>query len=518
MNETILITGANIGLGKETARWTGWPCCRFATPLRLPRSRFWPACEVGFNRCGFHVMSVMTDQRPHDDAVSRGPELLPRVKSEGRPMSLLAVAWDWYSRNREAFAAAAALTGGGLLAWGALQQPAFTSRRPGTPQDPDRLPGTTEIFSRAVEQLGSDKIQICIGGIYTLERFSRDSLHDYGAVMEVLTAFVRQRARWTEPDAGAARPLPHGVPGTADRRLPHHELPADVAAALTVIIRRERADQEEEDARLDLRRTNLRQASLVRAPLQRVNLSGANLVEVNLASANLHKANLGRANLSGANLIGAKLSGANLRAASLSGANFRAADLRGATLSWADLRGTVLSGADLRGATIIEAQLRGASLQGADFDGADLSGSDLGAAQLGGANLGGANLGRVSLREAALSRSNLAEAILYQADLAGADFRAASLQGADLSWADLSRANLSWADLTAAVLYGANLSGADLRGANLSGADIRGAHLQGACLTDAVLDGAIRVSAPSSDAGGGDANRPAAQDQAGRGA
>ncbi|MDB5400462.1 MAG: hypothetical protein JWQ55_2480, partial [Rhodopila sp.] len=43
-------------------------------------------------------------------------------------MSLVAVAWDWFARNRDALTAVGALFGGGILAWGALQQPAFASR------------------------------------------------------------------------------------------------------------------------------------------------------------------------------------------------------------------------------------------------------------------------------------------------------------------------------------------------------------------------------------------------------
>ena len=55
----------------------------------------------------------------------------------------------------------------------------------------------TESFSRAIEQLASEKIEIRVGGIYTLERIAHDSLDDYRTVMETLTTF-RQRAREME--------------------------------------------------------------------------------------------------------------------------------------------------------------------------------------------------------------------------------------------------------------------------------------------------------------------------------
>jgi hypothetical protein len=64
----------------------------------------------------------------------------------------------------------------------------------------DRQRRITESFSKAPEQLGSDKIEARRGGIYTLERVSRESPGDYGTVMETLCTFVRKRARWKVPD------------------------------------------------------------------------------------------------------------------------------------------------------------------------------------------------------------------------------------------------------------------------------------------------------------------------------
>jgi hypothetical protein len=52
----------------------------------------------------------------------------------------------------------------------------------------------TERFSKSVEQLGSNDISVRIGGIYALERIAKDSPKDHWTIMEVLTAFVRQRS------------------------------------------------------------------------------------------------------------------------------------------------------------------------------------------------------------------------------------------------------------------------------------------------------------------------------------
>src|SRR5208283_1279828 len=62
----------------------------------------------------------------------------------------------------------------------------------------DRQRRITESFSKAAEQLGSDKLEVRLGGIYSLERISKESPEDYWTVMENLTAFVRERSRRNE--------------------------------------------------------------------------------------------------------------------------------------------------------------------------------------------------------------------------------------------------------------------------------------------------------------------------------
>src|SRR5215210_6087900 len=63
----------------------------------------------------------------------------------------------------------------------------------------------TERFTRAIDQLGATtddneskpKLEIRLGGIYALERIARDSPErDYSTVMEVLTAYARENARY----------------------------------------------------------------------------------------------------------------------------------------------------------------------------------------------------------------------------------------------------------------------------------------------------------------------------------
>jgi hypothetical protein len=62
----------------------------------------------------------------------------------------------------------------------------------------------TERYTKAIEQLGSDKLDIRIGGIYALERIARDSARDHPAVIEVLAAFVREHSHDCQRPSGRA--------------------------------------------------------------------------------------------------------------------------------------------------------------------------------------------------------------------------------------------------------------------------------------------------------------------------
>jgi hypothetical protein len=134
-----------------------------------------------------------------------------------------------------------------------------------------------------------------------------------------------------------------------------------------------------------------------------------------------------------ADLRGASLEGAILGRTDLRGANLLASDLRGAILVLTELQGTNLNFADLRGAIVADADLQGASLREARLQGSQLAGADL----------RGTDLQRADLRGADLSGNSWAGCTNLQgADLRKADLRAADLAGADLRGADLRNAHL----------------------------------------------------------------------------
>ncbi|MCZ8291652.1 pentapeptide repeat-containing protein [Microcystis sp. LE19-59.1C] len=230
----------------------------------------------------------------------------------------------------------------------------------------------TERFSKAVEQIGSGKEEVVIGGIYSLERIAKDSREDQWTIMEVLTSYIRKNS----PIPSNIQQLEPAAREKALEKLPSVSIP--VQAALTVIGRRKVENVQAGDNLaettdpnkikiLDLSRTNLRGANLNRANLNRANLDGANLNGAKLWVAYLNGANLNGANLNGAKLWVAYLNGANLNGAYLNGAN-----LNGAKLNRADLNRAYLNGADLNGAYLNGAILNGANLYGAILWGAEV--------------------------------------------------------------------------------------------------------------------------------------------------
>jgi len=229
----------------------------------------------------------------------------------------------------------------------------------------------TERFTRAIDQLGSDKLQVRLGGIYALERIARSSKQDHWPVMEILTAFVRANAV--------------AIPDIPEK--PSKTLNADIEAVLTVLCRRNLEHEKNTDQRMDLRGANLNSAILIGCHLENsilweTDLRGANLRAIHLESAGLHKACLNSAALISAHMQRATLGEVQMENAACSGANMESAQLNGANLHGATLYDANLSGANLFGANLTNANLTNANLSGAilmeaQLTGANLSGADL---------------------------------------------------------------------------------------------------------------------------------------------
>jgi uncharacterized protein YjbI with pentapeptide repeats len=260
----------------------------------------------------------------------------------------------------------------------------------------------TDRYAKAVEQLGSDTVDVRLGGIYVLERIVNDHPRnrDQETIVEVLSAFVRVHSdpvyqyRASLPKPARSMPVEEQRQKAHEYVLEQDETPADVQAALTVVGRLPR--------RAGVLRANLTGAHLSRATLFMADLSGADFSGADLTGASLFMAKLNRARLREANLIRA-----NLVKARLTETVLVATDLTDADLGEADLRGADLGKANLTGARLVRANLSGAALNGADLTGADLGKVNLTGAYLGKANLTGAYLGGADLTGAGLGGADL---------------------------------------------------------------------------------------------------------------
>lgn len=204
----------------------------------------------------------------------------------------------------------------------------------------------TERYTAAVAQIGQNGpafLQVRLGGIYALERLTRDSPRDHPTIVEVLTAFIRT----TTPSR--VRP----TAGNPVQECSITRVDPDVQAALTVLGRRNAHN--DGNTRIDLRSTCLPGAELRSARLDSADLTGAYLFNADLAAASLTDAALG-----GANLTGAKLTDTDMTKADLNHGYLFDADLSNATLRSADLTATDLTNARLVGADLTDARHQGA--------------------------------------------------------------------------------------------------------------------------------------------------------------
>lgn len=196
----------------------------------------------------------------------------------------------------------------------------------------------SERFTRSVEQLANDRVDVRVGGIHGLERIAFSRASEFQSILMLLTAFVLERARVQD--------------GSANRGA----LPLDLQVALAVLVRFQE--------RLGYR---------TRVSLRGINLSYVRLSDVNFGSFDLREADF----------RSAVLDGASFAFAYVQGTNFANADLRYTNFSSAMLGDTKASGANLTDAVLRRAtgsmDLRGADLTGADLEWALLIGDFRGA-------------------------------------------------------------------------------------------------------------------------------------------
>lgn len=126
----------------------------------------------------------------------------------------------------------------------------------------------TERFTRAVEQLGSGKLELRLGGIYALERIARDSAKDHLTVMEVLTAFLKEHTKISKEKKQQDRENRIKKKPSEYNIEEIESLPTDIQTAITVIGRRKWIEVEvKEKWYLEFYDLNIQRASFIGANL-----------------------------------------------------------------------------------------------------------------------------------------------------------------------------------------------------------------------------------------------------------
>ena len=258
----------------------------------------------------------------------------------------------------------------------------------------------TELYTKAVEQLGSDKAPVRLGGLYALERLAQDNPDHRQTIVNVICAYLRMPF---SPTAPIRRPEPGATEEDLGERDAAAEQRTDAVGdtwqqerQVRLTAQRILAEHLRDNRDKDQRSTDSPSARFWTGI--RLDLAGATLIDFDLrdgvmADASFHGATFsgdawfpwatftGGADFTGATFAGsAWFTGATFTGATFTGATFTdVADFHGATFGGAWFDGATFNGA---------AAFLGATFGGAWFDGATFTAAAgfLGATFTGGAD------------------------------------------------------------------------------------------------------------------------------------
>ena len=180
-----------------------------------------------------------------------------------------------------------ALMVGSIRAWSAHRQARTANEQARIAQQGQ----ITNLFSTAVEHLGSEQLPVRLGGIYALWRLIKDSPDRVISVIDILCAFVRHPPHEPAqgPDPGASEDE-QVSPEKAEKAGSKTEIRPDVQTVLDQIGTKKAFYRQllPDGYYLDLTGANLARARLRGADLSSANLTGANLKDATKHPAGVH--------------------------------------------------------------------------------------------------------------------------------------------------------------------------------------------------------------------------------------
>lgn len=210
----------------------------------------------------------------------------------------------------------------------------------------------SERFTRAIDQLGSEKLEVRVGGVYSLGQVGNFSKNDHLAVLQTLSSFVREHAKnkklipYKRPENTIIIDIKPGKKVYKGNLILKEtpRLRADIYAALNVIKRRKEEYRKEERNTLNFGKVDIRGADLSEGHFERSIFCFSNLRKVKFLKTHLENADLRYTSLHNTDFTGAYLNGTDFSYSVLHDANFNGVNLSMAKgLTWKQLKTAVVN-------------------------------------------------------------------------------------------------------------------------------------------------------------------------------
>lgn len=314
----------------------------------------------------------------------------------------------------------------------------------------------TDRLAKAVEQLGSEKLQVRLGAIYALERVALDSPRDHGTVFEHLADFVREHSKIKHKP---------GVAFIDEDRSPAKDDSGrrDVSLILKVIGRRNRKN--DKNLLIDLSNCDLKKLRLSRGDYSFVNFFGSDLSGTTFHECKVQYVNFIKAKLHNVSFIGADLYQTNFHNADLQEVDFSQGIMARCRFIKARIIDCNFLNTDLTGCTLLAEELRDNKFRGSKFSHSEISGFDFALNILEMVRMDHASLKDCNAREAELHDIDLSDSVITKGNWEGAKLQRMQAQRAKFMEVNLNKAKMSNSKLSNTTfkkckMYQANLTAA----------------------------------------------------------